>query len=360
MRPTPLHTLASSLRRAIPPEARRGLWMRGAIVLSVALLIGLLNWSGMNKGQALDVSLVYAYAISTCIWTLTDLLRFPLRHWLRSTSPHYWPDGWRAIAWTAFGVGMGYLIGTAIGDTYAGHSTWDLIHLDRRRFVAILASSLAISAGFLFYFQLRGKNESLQRQASEAKLRLLESQLEPHMLFNTLANLRALIGTDPQRATDMLDRLNDFLRATLQASRSDAQGSSHTLAAEFARLNDYLAIMALRMGPRLSYTLDLPANLANHPVPALLLQPLVENSVRHGLEPSVRGGSIHLCASESQGILCLTVRDDGAGFVVGSGSGFGLQQVQERLSTAFGRSGQLLVSSEPGQGTTAIVRLPMA
>ena len=108
------------------------------------------------------------------------------------------------------------------------------------------------------------------------------------MLFNTLANLRALIGVDPPAAQHMLDRLNAYLRATLNASRA----TQHPLSAEFARLADYLELMALRMGPRLQVTLDLPDALADVPVPPLLLQPLVENAIQHGLEPRVQGGAL--------------------------------------------------------------------
>ena len=101
------------------------------------------------------------------------------------------------------------------------------------------------------------------------------------MLFNTLANFRALIGTDPARATHMLDSLIDYLRAKLQASRA----THHSLQNEFDRLGDYLALMQVRMGPRLTCALDLPAELADQLVPTLLLQPLVENAIKHGLEP---------------------------------------------------------------------------
>ncbi len=352
--------LRHALLHAIPEGAWRGLWTRASIVWVFALFIALFNWNGGSKGHSLDVVLVYTYAISTSIWLLTDLLRFPLRDWLKSPAPQYWPESWRAALWLVFGIAMGYAIGTTIGDTYAGHSTWELLHLDPKRFMAIMVSSAGISAGFLGYFYLRGKAESLQRQASEAQLRLLESQLEPHMLFNTLANLRALIGTDPDRATAMLDRLNDYLRATLQASRTDGQATRHTLADEFTRLDDYLAIMAVRMGPRMVYTLDLPEELAAHPLPALLLQPLVENSIRHGLEPSVRGGEIRISARREGNLLALTVQDDGVGCDKAADAGFGLQQVRERLATAFGGRGRLDFSSDPGQGTTATVYLPYA
>src|SRR5258706_5522010 len=134
-----------------------------------------------------------------------------------------------------------------------------------------------------YYFYSINKSAYLQRKmaeahkhASEARLKLLETQLEPHMLFNTLANLRALIAVDPQRAQTMLDHMISYLRATLSASRT----ATHSLQAEFERLRDYLELMTIRMGPRLAYSLELPPDLAQHPVPALLLQPLVENSIQ--------------------------------------------------------------------------------
>src|SRR3569623_437905 len=112
------------------------------------------------------------------------------------------------------------------------------------------------------------------------------------MLFNTLANLRALSGVDPNRAQEMLDHMIAYLRATLNASRA----ASHSLQAEFDRLQDYLELMAIRMGPRLRFTLDLPGALAQDTVPSLLLQPLVENAIQHGLEPKVGGGEVRVAA----------------------------------------------------------------
>ena len=148
-------------------------------------------------------------------------------------------------------VVIGYSLGTAIGDAYAGHATWELLMRSPQRFWGFWLSSLGISLGFLFYFHQREKALDLQRQATEARLKLLETQLEPHMLFNTLANLRALIEADPPRAVAMLDRLSGYLRATLRGSRTDARTGAHTLADELTRLRDYLALMAVRMGPRL-------------------------------------------------------------------------------------------------------------
>jgi sensor histidine kinase YesM len=194
-----------------------------------------------------------------------------------------------------------------------------------------------------------------RRQAAEARLRLLESQLEPHMLFNTLSNLRVLIASDPPRAQDMLDHMTAYLRATLGGSLAGSQ----SLQVEFARLRDYLELIAIRMGERLHYTLDLPPELEQLPVPALLLQPLVENAVLHGLEPAVAGGQITVRAARHEGMLQLTVEDSGVGLPADlSASGFGLQQVRERLNSLHGTQAGLVLQPRPGGGTQAVVRLP--
>jgi len=186
------------------------------------------------------------------------------------------------------------------------------------------------------------------------------------MLFNTLANLRALITLDPPRAQAMLDHLIAFLRATLAASRTPG-GAAHTLADEFARLQDYLELMAIRMGPRLQYTLELPDALRQHPVPPLLLQPVVENSIQHGLEPHIEGGNIRVTASVANDMLTLEVLDTGVGMDIsaapgtshGKGGGFGLQQVRDRLQTTFGPLGTMNLIANSPTGTRASITFPL-
>lgn len=236
---------------------------------------------------------------------------------------------------------------------------------DRRTLFIIVTVSLVASAGFTLVSWGRARlaasdaqAQRAQRAAAENQLRLLESQLEPHMLFNTLANLRVLITLDPPRAQAMLDRLIAFLRATLNASRV----GSHPLAAEFERLDDYLALMAVRMGPRLAVALDLPPALRELPVPPLLLQPLVENSIQHGLEPRLEGGRVEVCARQRDSHLLLTVRDSGVGFTPGSaprGTGFGTHQVRERLAALYGPAATLAIEPAPGGGTLATITLPL-
>ena len=158
----------------------------------------------------------------------------------------------------------------------------------------------------------------------------------------------------------MLDRLIAYLRATLQASRS----ATHTLQAEFDRLQDYLELMAVRMGSRLAYTLDLPAELAALPVPTLLLQPLVENSIKHGLEPKVEGGSITVRARRAGSVLTLDVADTGVGVdsaqpATGDSAGFGMTQVRERLSTSYGTLAGIEFASLAAGGTFATLKLPI-
>ena len=249
----------------------------------------------------------------------------------------------------------GWLLGSPIPSP--GLQQW-------RTLVIIVTVSLTASAGFTLVSWGRARlaasearAERAQRAAAENQLRLLQSQLEPHMLFNTLANLRVLIGMDPPRAQAMLDRLIAFLRSTLQASRSD----THPLAAEFERLDDYLALMGVRMGPRLQVALHLPPDLRELPVPPLLLQPLVENSIQHGLEPQVEGGRIEVRAARDGDSLVLTVLDTGAGLADAAapgGTGFGTHQVRERLGALYGPAASLQLGPAPGGGTLARVVLP--
>jgi LytS/YehU family sensor histidine kinase len=270
--------------------------------------------------------------------------------------------GLSGVALTVIGIVGGYLLGTLASDTWFGWASWGpgntRTHLRNSLLVTLLAGVAAS-----YYFYSINKSSYLQRKmleaskhANEARLKLLETQLEPHMLFNTLSNLRVLIGTDPPAAQAMLDRMIAYLRATLAASRA----TTHPLQAEFDRLRDYLELMAVRMGPRLRYTLDLPPELASLPVPTLLLQPLVENSIKHGLEPKVEGGSIAVRASRDGKTLTLEVMDTGVGLVGATpeADGFGLAQVRERLATTFGDRSAVVLEAPIEGGARATITLP--
>jgi two-component sensor histidine kinase len=278
-------------------------------------------------------NMVYSQLIGLSIWLLID----GGRHLLH---PQGLISAKVAAVMTLTGGLLGYFFGSVMGDLVLGHPVLSGWRNAPNAMVAYLLMSLfAATLGVYFFMSrelLRAERafaEQARQQATQAQLKLLQSQLDPHMLFNTLANLRVLIQQDPDRAVQMLDQLNDFLRSTLAASRA----SEHSLQAEFDRLRDYLALMQIRMGARLSFQLDLPPELAQIQVPALILQSLVENAVLHGLEPKVEGGRIAIRASQEAQQLVLQVADDGLGFDAAQRQeGFGLTQVRERLQSCYG------------------------
>ena len=326
-------------------------------VLAFCLALSAIQYA-FNPAKAYEIPLVYSLCIGVSTWAIIDFGR----HLFASSNTMGWPQGPPGFALTATGILGGYLLGTLASDAWFGWSSWGPGTTGtqlRNSLLVTLLTGIAIC----YYFYSTGKSNYLQRKmteahqhANEARLKLLETQLEPHMLFNTLANLRVLIGTDPPAAQAMLDRMIAYLRATLSASRA----TTHPLQAEFDRLRDYLELMAIRMGPRLRYTLDLPPELASLPVPTLLLQPLVENSIKHGLEPKVQGGSITVRASCNGTTLTLEVMDTGIGPVgtTPNADGFGLAQVRERLATAYGDQGTVVLESPLDGGAKATITLP--
>ena len=298
--------------------------------------------------------LVYSVAIASFIWAWIDWGRWPARRLLGLQSSEDWPSPVRAALWIITGVVLGYVAGTAVGDAYAGHSTWELFDLNPQRFGSVVVSSLLLAAAFTAYFWQQGRAEQLAREATDAQLRLLQSQLDPHLMFNTLAHLRALIPSAPDQAVDMLDRFNDYLRCTLSAT----QAPTHSLAQEFARLQDYLSLMQVRMGPRLQFELSLPEALAPTVIPSLLLQPLVENAIQHGLEPHIDGGTVRVSAQAHDKVLHLEVSNDGAGCLTPPKPGFGLRSVIERVQSFAGARGQVNIHAS-AQGMRVTVQLPL-
>ncbi|MBC8057870.1 MAG: histidine kinase [Rhizobiales bacterium] len=328
-------------------------------------------------GTRLWPNLVHSVCIATLCWLTIDLLRLAFAHWShRNDQPGTEGAAGRWPGWPLMIVAI--VIGTVIGFS-VGHELANLIlgKHERgqvggyfsgswRQMLALLVGSLVPGTVITYYFYSRetiaakeAAVQAAQRQAAEHQLKLLESQLEPHMLFNTLANLRVLIGVDPRRAQAMLDQLIAFLRATLAGSRA----AQHPLRAEFERLADYLALMQIRMGDRLQTRFELPEALADLPVPPLLLQPLVENCIKHGLEPAVAGGRIDVSAAREGSELVLAVRDTGAGLAGGDveGTKFGLAQVRERLTALYGARASLTLTdaADAEGGTLATIRLPI-
>jgi signal transduction histidine kinase len=350
---------------------RRALWTSATSVV-IALVISTL------QGRGLVESLIYSESIGLLCWALTDGGRLLVARALHRRRPHdpFLAHGWPGWGWMGgillVASPLGYVLGSMVGAALTGSSPSPNHHDPAHAlngYLVMLLVTLGIGALLTRFQHLRGQldharaeAETVRRLAAETRLKLLESQLEPHMLFNTLANLRVLVDLDPPRAGVMLDHLVDFLRATLQGSRL----TEHPLAAEFDRLRDYLALMGMRMGERLQVEFDLPAPLATLPVPTLLLQPLVENAIRHGLEPSIDGGRLRIVARREDdpvrgARLVLSVHDTGVGLPaagVPSGGGFGLTQVRERLATRHGDAAALTLDTAADGGTVACIDLP--
>lgn len=332
-------------------------WRRLFFVSFFSVLISFILW-GISNHAALDVQLVYSFGTGVSIWFLTDIMR---HHFFPSTDGA-WSRSWKVWAFIAVSIVIGFITGMLIGDWYAGWSTLDLLQFAPEKLAGLIVMCVAISIGFITFFYQQNRLQVAEQQATESKLQLLQSQLEPHMLFNTLANLRVLIDLDSVRAQAMLDRIIDYLRATLGASRV----TSHALSLEFDRLDDYLALMQIRMGPRLRYTLDLPDDLKATPCPALILQPMVENAVLHGLEPSAVGGEVCVTARQVDKKIILTVTDSGLGFEntqdqtsSESNSGFGLEQLSERLETLYADQASVEITANSPSGTCVTITMPL-
>ena len=197
------------------------------------------------------------------------------------------------------------------------------------------------------------------RLLAEAQLRALQAQIEPHFLYNTLANVVSLIDTQPTQARRMLERFIDYLRASLAASRA----GSATLGAELDLAASYLDVLGVRMGERLRWRIEADAACRALPIAPMLIQPLVENAVMHGLEPKVDGGGIVLRAAVDAGVLRVEVRDSGRGLVAAPprpGGGVGLSNLRERVRQLHGSSARLELLDNPGGGVIARLLLPLS
>ena len=264
---------------------------------------------------------------------------------------------------SAIAVPVAYVAGSSIAYTLL-EEPLPIFQAHPRRIVALIATGLA--ALFVVYLDaMRHRIASeaaarleAQRLASESQLRLLRAQLEPHMLFNTLANLRTLVEVDPKLAQSMIDQVILYLRSTLIASREE----STTLLQEFAQLRAYLEIMALRMGSRMQFRLELPDELEAFVIPPMLLQPLVENAIKHGIEPKVGSSEIAVRACRNGSAVEITVADTGLGLSAAGadpeGTSYGLTHVRDRLRAFYGPDATLSIAGNEPQGVRATVRIP--
>lgn len=195
-----------------------------------------------------------------------------------------------------------------------------------------------------------------EKELTVAKLHLLHAQVEPHFLYNTLASAQVLTRSDPARADLMLGHLIQYLRRSLPR----AENAVSTLGEELERAEAYLEILKIRMGNRLETRIEIPEALRHVSMPSMMLQTLVENAIKHGLEPKPGGGIIWIIAREQDRQVAVTVADDGQGFgsQVG-GTGIGLKNLRERLRLTYGNEASFAIISNFPHGVAATLTLPM-
>lgn len=200
----------------------------------------------------------------------------------------------------------------------------------------------------------KAEMELLDRQVAEAKLQTLQAQVEPHFLFNTLAAVEHLTQTDPARATAMMRHLIAFLRGSLPNMRE----KNTTLGREVDLCQNYLAIMQIRMEDRLRVSVDVPEALRALPFPPMMLQSLVENAIKHGLEPKPEGGAVAVSASLQEGRLRVTVADTGLGVDASAPQGIGLTNIRDRLKRLYAGTAALILAPNAPTGAHFTIEIP--
>ena len=282
-------------------------------------------------------------------------------------------QGWRRTLFFSGIPLLGTAIGWPIGISLVFGGLNRFSGLTSGNLVSLVVLALLISYGFHTYFSLRSRRIRAEMRASEAQLRLLQGQMEPHFLFNTLANVISLVDADAPRAKQMLEALTDYLRASLTGLRGD----DSTLAAELELARRYLQLMHTRMGERLRFEIAADDAVGQAHLMPLVLQPLVENAVKHGLEPQVDGGAVRVTAArvvvDGVDSLQICVEDDGAGLAAASrrprrrvaggadGNGIALANLRERLEARFGDAARLTLADLGGDassGTRACLVIP--
>jgi len=197
-------------------------------------------------------------------------------------------------------------------------------------------------------------NINQKKIIAETRLQMLQAQIEPHFLFNSLSNVISLIEVNPAKSRLLLESLTDFLRASLRRSTDEQKN----LRNEISLISNYLDIMKIRIGKRLKYNIQLQDDIIDCVFPPLLLQPLVENAIIHGVEPLAEGGTIDISISKVNGKLIIHVADTGKGLSDKNINSFGLKNIRERLSSIYGNEAHLLIEENKPRGVIASIEVP--
>ncbi len=271
-----------------------------------------------------------------------------------------WPAWVRKTYFLAVPL-LGLVLAWPVGLWLAGYSIVSWLDSSDGRNVIVGTAIVSVLITFVLHqwFSNQTAHAQAERRATEAQLRLLQAQIEPHFLFNTLANVQSLMDHDLPKARRMLASFTDYLRVSLGSLRKERSTLGHEL--QLAR--SYLELLQDRMEDRLRFDIVADPGLLQQPLPPLLLQPLVENAVVHGLEPSIEGGRVQVAARVTGGQVVLEVLDDGRGLgapvrASAKGQGMALENIRQRLWAQYGSSARLdIEAAQPG--TRARITLPL-
>ena len=324
-------------------------------VQSILQPASLMHWSAGQLFLAFIESLVEGSIVALTMFLGGSILLA----WTR-------PRGWVRTVLISLAMLLFALIGCVIGYGL----TYDAGFFPPASFVAANTLRWTIIGGLLFVIddlieqqrqntrRLReGETRvaSLGRQAAEVRLQLMQAQIEPHFLFNTLANVKRLCATDPDRGAELFSHLMVYLRAALPRLRD----SDATLATELSLARSFLAVLKIRMGNRLQFTIDVPDACLSLPFPSMALLTLVENAVKHGLAPAQQGGSISIVGEQRDGRFSVSVVDTGVGFSAKGGSGMGIFNTRNRLFAAYGDQAELVLAANSPRGVAARIVVPV-
>jgi two-component sensor histidine kinase len=345
--------MADSFIRVDPSRlTTRGILISLAVNVAVNTVIAVFL-TAIGFGRGFVVNLIFSQCIGNSIY-LANLAAIPVYRRAKSLPTQI------AIIVLAviFGAVIGVVIGAAANNMGPGvflreHSAFFGQVVLLALLFGFVVSYVHISVSVISGEKMR--RLETEKNAVEAELRLLQSQMEPHFMFNTLSNVLGLIDSDQDKARRMLESFTAFLRSSIATARE----RTVTLAQEMSVVRNYLEVFSVRMGERLRYRIEIPHDLKSFHVPPLLVQPLVENAVKHGLEPKIGGGAISIKALRDGDKVKIAVTDSGIGVNEKSpGSGVGLENIRKRLNLLYGERGKLLFEENEPSGVKVTIEIP--
>ena len=285
-----------------------------------------------------------------------------LQLWVHERRPESWNREWVTVITGIVSLAIGLLLGGALGafDPFFFYRT-NPIGLVIGGIACVVAAFVILLMGYIRDLEterdaVRQQELVMERELATAQLRTLQAQIEPHFLFNTLANVQALIGRDPSTASELLDSLTHLFRVSLDYSRL----SIGTVKKEIELVSSYLAVQEVRMGERLTFNIDVESDLNEFELPPFLIQPLVENAIKHGLEPSAKPGSLEVQIARVESTIQIVVTNTREPDHVNvEGEGIGIENVKERLNSVYSNAAKLQIDHSASDLFRVTIQLPL-